>query len=186
MKLHFSLMAGVVVLFFVGAAKADTIPPVDPRITVGHVVGSTAVDTTTFTIKLVGEGNNKFGGDFDYFNNTGLAWSELIFTGRSKDPQAVTCLTDNSSIFSQCSVQSSVIGNGSGKMSEVTIVYFGGDLVPGEHFFVDFGAKGDTDLWQSPFITAQAITGVAEPSTFALLMGGLLLLPVLVLTKSRI
>jgi hypothetical protein len=163
MKMIFGLIVGVLVAFSASRVMADSVPPIDPRITIGHGTGSTGVGLT-FQVKVVGGG-----GVSDFFNDTPFTWTELDFTGISKNPQLVTC--GPATLFATCIPGPPIMING--QKFEVTIAFLNGEILPNEHFFVDL--RGDTKhTWQSPFLSAQAVVGsVPEPSVAVLLLTGL-------------
>ena len=134
MGINKGLLLFVLTIISATGVLADTIPPaVDPRIKVGHGTGSTGVGLS-FDVKVVGGG-----GITDFFNNTSFTWVGLDFTGISKVPQAVQCFTD-STLFNNCVVEPTIPING--KKFQVTVSYFNGEILPGEHFFVDL--RSDT------------------------------------------
>jgi hypothetical protein len=164
MKMICGLIVGVLMAFSASAVMADSLTPIDPRIIVGHGTGSTGVGLS-FQVKVVGGG-----GITDFFNNTPFTWTELDFTGISKNPQLVTCGTDPI-LFATCVPGPPIMING--QKFEVTIAFLNGEILPNEHFFVDL--RGDTKhTWQSPFLSAQAVVGsVPEPNVALLLLIGL-------------
>jgi hypothetical protein len=173
MKFGCGLFAAVFALFGAMSVSADSVPPDDPRILVGH--GGTSLGVGfQFTVKVKGGG-----GVSDFFNDTTSTWTELIFTGDSKTPQSVQCLIDPV-LFFGCSVSSQSLNP---SKFEVTITYFGPPgIAPGEHFIVDLnGGKG---LWQSAFLAAQAVTA-PEPSSLAFCWAGLFIIPVWLKRRHR-